>query len=679
MTDIVLNGLIENFLRSRGLTNFTDSKAFEAFATSTVLRRHHQTDIGDIADGILVGGRQDAGLDAIAIIVNGRPANTIDDLAFYLEKDRHMDVEFAFIQAKKSSAFDTGGIAKFAFGVEEFFKAVLAPCHATSFSEEIQARVALAKHIYEKMYRDVKANPTCSLYYVTTGKWKEPEEPARQLSAAVDRLKETNLFTNVIALPIDAEYLKNVNVELERAVEKTVEISRIAVFPQIGGVEEAYIGLLSGDQFIELVSTEDGDLNKELFYDNVRDFQGYNPVNAEIEDTLKSDKLLTRFPLLNNGMTIVARAIKRTADMFHISDFQVVNGCQTAHVLFNNKERVGENIFIPVKIVVTNEWQTINDVIKATNRQTPVLPEALESLTPFHRGLEQFYFESERHLPESERIYYERRSKQYAEKGFSSTHVVTLTTQIKSFVGMYFNEPHRHPGYYGELLKAYKESGLFALDHRPHAYYSSGVAMHVLEKWLSSSHGTEDIRFYKYHLLYIVRVLVGGGLDFPRLNSKHIDDYALRIAKELRKACSSNVFEEAAKIVHEALRQFGSAQTSGMNPPHRLRDFTAAVTDILTKRFPRDRGGPRSTVSRIRGAKAPKKETGTGVLKFFNSWRRYGFIARDDGGDLFVHEDEMRDIPWSLRRTGTRVSFSIGYGSSGPFAQSVEVVEENRT
>lgn len=47
--------------------------------------------------------------------------------------------------------------------------------------------------------------------------------------------------------------------------------------------------------------------------------------------------------------------------------------------------------YIPVKLVVTDDSEVINEVIKATNRQTAVLPESLESLSPFHRELEDFY------------------------------------------------------------------------------------------------------------------------------------------------------------------------------------------------------------------------------------------------------------------------------------------------
>lgn len=237
----------------------------------------------------------------------------------------------------------------------------------------------------------MQRNPRCCLYYVSTGTWQDDPEPRARLEDGKRRLESLNYFSEVSVAPVDAERLKTVYRELERGVVKEVEFSKTAVFPRIPGVAEAYIGLLSGDQFIRLVTTDEGNFNGELFYDNVRDFQGHNPVNREIAKTIADRNARSRFLLLNNSVTIVARSINRTGDTFKISDFQVVNGCQTTHMLIQNRSAVDASTYVPVKLVVTDDSQVITEVIKATNNQTAVLPEALESLTPFHKELEDFY------------------------------------------------------------------------------------------------------------------------------------------------------------------------------------------------------------------------------------------------------------------------------------------------
>ena len=61
--------------------------------------------------------------------------------------------------------------------------------------------------------------------------------------------------------------------------------------------------------------------------------------------------------LLNNGVTIVADSISKTGDTFTIEDYQIVNGCQTSHVLcnFNNAGGPTGPIQIPVKLIVSTK------------------------------------------------------------------------------------------------------------------------------------------------------------------------------------------------------------------------------------------------------------------------------------------------------------------------------------
>ena len=61
-----------------------------------------------------------------------------------------------------------------------------------------------------------------------------------------------------------------------------------------------------------------------------------------------------------------------------------------------------------------------------------------------------------------------------------------------------------------------------------------------------------------------------------------------------------------------------------------------------------------------------------GTVKWFNSEKGFGFIAPDDGADVFVHFSQIL-TPGGLE-TGQRVEFEITQGSKGPQAQRVRVV-----
>ena len=353
MNDVILDGYVKTFAEGRGISNHSEAQMFEAFVASSILRKYHQSDITDMEEQILVGGGGDGGLDAIAILVNGRPVVSEEGVEFLSNNLRRLDVEFVFVQAKTSPAFSASDIGNSGFGVEQFFATLSNTNPRVQFKDEVQQLVDLTRYLYHHTIK-MQENPKCFFYYVTTGEWTEPTEPKGRLNDIRDRLNRLNIFSSVHVMPIDAQMLRATYRELERGVDKSIELSKTAVFPVIDGVDEAYIGLLSGDEFIKLVSTSDDELNRELFYDNVRDFQGNNPVNKEINHTLSNEQFRKAFPLLNNGVTIIARSIKRRSDTFDISGFQIVNGCQTTHILFQNKDAVSADIFIPVKIVATN-------------------------------------------------------------------------------------------------------------------------------------------------------------------------------------------------------------------------------------------------------------------------------------------------------------------------------------
>ena len=667
MNDLVLEGFVKNFAEAKGLSHLKQDELFEAFVASSIFRKYHQSDIADIEDGVLVGGSGDGGLDAVAIMVNGRLARTEEDVQFFVENLRRLDVEFAFIQAKSSASFNAADIGSFVFGVEQFFAAVSGSKPDIEFNSEVQQLIDLTRDVYRQSIR-MQENPKCYLYYVTAGKWTDAPDPAGRLSNGVERLRKLNLFSDVRAMPVDAELLKAVYRELERGVVKHIEFSKTAVFPRIGGVDDAYIGLLPGDEFIRMVSTDEGELNRELFYDNVRDYQGHNPVNSEINHTLADGELRHNFPLLNNGITIVARDMSRKGDTFTISDFQIVNGCQTTHILFQNKESVDADTFIPVKLVATRDRQVITEVIKATNRQTAVLPEALESLTPFHKELEDFYTIQESSRDSADRVYYERRSKQYSLDNISPRNIVTLTGQIKSFIGMFLNEPHSHPRYYGELLRSY-EGRIFANDHKPEPYYASGVALLTVEKWLNARPNERELRSYKHQFLMLLRMLIGGK-ENPRLNSNAVSTYSLGIVTALR---DPNRSEEecgrAANVLRDRLNKFG-IRTGERNPPHRLRVFTEQLIEDLPLVSP-------ATNARQSEGGVLVGGTERGRIIWFDDWKNYGFIERDEGGDIFVHGSEISSIPWHLRIPDMVVRFKIADNPKSQGMQMASQVELN--
>src|SRR5439155_24075068 len=65
----------------------------------------------------------------------------------------------------------------------------------------------------------------------------------------------------------------------------------------------------------------------------------------------------------------------------------------------------------------------------------------------------------------------------------------------------------------------------------------------------------------------------------------------------------------------------------------------------------------------------------SGVVKWFNSEKGYGFITPDDGGrDLFVHYSEIQSQGYRELFEGQKVEFEVTEGRKGPQASAVRPV-----
>ena len=62
----------------------------------------------------------------------------------------------------------------------------------------------------------------------------------------------------------------------------------------------------------------------------------------------------------------------------------------------------------------------------------------------------------------------------------------------------------------------------------------------------------------------------------------------------------------------------------------------------------------------------------TGIVKWFNNAKGYGFIGREGADDVFVHHTGIRGEGYKSLEDGERVEFTVEQGTKGP--QAVDVV-----
>lgn len=563
--DRITKQLLSEFVEQNQLHTLAEDTAFEHFAGSLVTSSHYSETFS--SDDIAVGAGGDCGIDCFAVLVNGTMVTEPEEIADLAETNGYLDVSFVFTQAERSSSFDTSKIGQFVFGVIDFFSESPQLPH----NPRLKHYTRISSEIFERSRLFKKGNPQCLLYYVTTGTWKNDANLVARRDTGCADLTALRLFRHVAVECVDADHLQRLYRESQNAISTQVVLSERAVIPDIPGVEQAYIGLLSAPEFLRLIENDKGDIVTSLFYDNVRHWQEWNPVNTEMRDTLSSPEAARFFPLLNNGVTIVARRVHPTANKLLVEDYQVVNGCQTSFVLHECRETLGDEVMVPVRVIATDDDEIRNAIIKATNRQTQVSEDQLVALADFPKKLEAYFptFDGKK------KLYYERRSRQYNSIAeIEKVRVVTMTHLIRAFAAIFQALPHRTTRNYKALLRGVG-TDIFNTDHRLEPYYVAAYAHYRLEFLFRNQTLLPELKPARYHLLLAYRIL-GIGEQLPSMNSR-------RMAEQCRQLMDSLWDEDASKDRFVTAAQHVRAVAAGDFDRDNIR--TEAFTNDLLGRL----------------------------------------------------------------------------------------------
>lgn len=545
--DSVTRALLNEFSNANGTSSLAEDKKFEHFAAYCVLSSRYSEDF-DTSE-LVTGDGGDLNVDAFAIKVNGRLADDVQFIDDVMEMNGYLDVEFIVIQAKTSSSFD--GAALIALG-DNLRNQVFADVQTMPVNDDMRRFIEIKNKIYENAAR-FKDNPSLSIYYVCTGTWNEDTYLVEAIKTKTRELNQTSLFSDVKYTPIGARDLQTLFRGTRSSISRQIKFEKLVTLPNISNVQAAYLGVLPYDEFIKLITDGAGDLVKSVFVDNVRDFQGDNPVNADIARTLKEGDF-DLFVLRNNGVTIVARNIKVTSSNYTLEDFQIVNGCQTSHVLYANKSSISGDVFVPIKLIQTDNEEVAQSIIRSTNKQTPVEEDDLLALTKFQRDLEDYY----KSIDEDNRLFYERRAKQYADQGgLEKGRIISIGTQLKCYASMFLDVPNQASRYQGTLLKAVNKQ-VFQSNHKPEAYYISSLAYYRFEvaaRKLSPS--DRNVRPFRYYLLLALRYKCEAA-DFPGAGNKKVSYYCDSIFALINTPEKARViFDECVEILKEAVTNLG--------------------------------------------------------------------------------------------------------------------------
>lgn len=565
----IIKSKMIRFRNIHELDSAKDSLIFEYFSNEVILN-NHQPNGSSISDELLatinIGGTDDMGLDGLCIKLNGILIQSLDDAKDIIETHNSAEIEFIFIQSKYKDKFDSGEYAKFINGVTDF----LGEQHYQPMNDKIKSWLSIKEYLTGNDIMLIwNTSPIIRLYYVVMGTWNNSihiEAISKKFRDDIDAL---NMYGEVFINYIDTNRFKKICDDNDNQFSAVINVIDTFSLTAVTDVDNSSIILCTAPELMKLLVTDDGILRKGLFNDNVRDYQGNTTINQDIYNTIKTDP--ESFVLMNNGVTIICSAIIPGNRKVTIRNPRIVNGCQTCSVLYN-AYRAGidiTNVVLSGKIISTNNSEITNKIIRGTNRQNIVYDEAFECTRDFHKLLEEL-FSALSENQSTDKIYYERRSKQYNNNtSIKSYQKVSFRILIQSFVSIFLNEPHMGHKHESRLLQSYKGK-IFIDTQSKLPYYVSALISVKLDQIFKKDNIYNHVKTYKSQIQMIIRILAGG-YKYDINNEKNIDTYCNNL---LPKIYDDNMFKS---YVAQAITVFNKTVTEWVK--EKGDDYKYAIKD----------------------------------------------------------------------------------------------------
>lgn len=420
---ILLDQIIEEQRIAR-LPAAAKADFFEMYVAEQVLK-DYELSAEEIEYG-LVGGSHDGGIDGIYTFANGELVQEDFD-ATVLKKN--VVIEVAIVQGKMSSSFDEDSINKLIAVTGHLF-ALAQPLNnfIGVYNEGIRDGVDNFRRLYTAI---ASRFPALKFHYIFA---------TRGDSAGVHpnvRRKTDDLRDVVRRLFPNADYsfsFYGATDLLELARRQPTTTFEVQFTESLTG-KDGYIALVRLKDFIKFIRAENNQLRKSLFEANVRDYQGSNQVNEDMQKTLVEGGP-EDFWWLNNGVTIVASKAVQGGKVLTVEDPQIVNGQQTSTEIFNyfhaaNTEQ--DERCVMVRVIVANDAVSRDRIIKATNNQTSIPAASLRATEKIHRDIEEFL------MPFS--IYYDRRKNSQKQLGRPTDKIISIGLLAQSMMAIVLQRP----------------------------------------------------------------------------------------------------------------------------------------------------------------------------------------------------------------------------------------------
>ncbi len=323
-----------------------------------------------------------------------------------------------------------------------------------------------------------------------------------------------------------------------------------------------HLGFLSLKDVINLLKDDEGNFDDtNVFFDNIRYFQGDTTVNSKILKSLNTNGKI--FHTLHNGIIITSNNSRYNPENGNliIEGFSIVNGCQTCNMIWKwyehslNKEtgQYGmsdeklESFKIPVKIVITSDYELRNKITEAANTQNPIKSINLIAISDTAKILESKFKELEWEK-RGEKLIFQRLPKSGSD-GDSYLNV-SLEDVARSFYSTFGKEPNEVSKSFGKFLDKKLDAEDFLSDKKGNeydinSYLISSIVLNYLIRFLKSRY--YSLLSLRNHFLLLFFIYVDN--MFLENNGKKLKSELVK--KVINLVDDKDEFEEICTLICE--------------------------------------------------------------------------------------------------------------------------------
>ncbi len=497
--------------------SYKDENSYFEFLAAQQLVKDYDLSDEEIENG-LMGGGLDGGCDAIYIFSNGVLVN--DDVFETLTIPKEMKLELVIIQAKNTTSFKEDAVMKWKTISENLLQFSNAIGGFTGrYNENVLRAFENFRLLHMKAIRS-RVKLHFNYVYVTLASELHPNVVAQasELEKIIRRLFPSKNVT------VDVKFV-NSDALMDRinSISETRFVLPLSDTPINIGEKKDYVTLVNIAKYYRFIVDEYGDLRKNIFESNVRDYQGKNSVNNEIQESL-SNSTGEDFWWLNNGVTILAsETSQETGKELVIVKPEIVNGLQTSTEIYNYFRQHPDMLEtevrnVLVRVIVPNDDASRDRIILATNNQTNIPKSSLRATDPIHWQIEMYF--------KGRGLYYDRRKNYYKNLGKKSSEIVSISFLAQCLMSLILQKPNYARARPSTLLENQENYERLYLSHQNlSVFYNSAKLGKIVEKFVKSNGGfttTEktDILFY---VLYWVAVQKIGKTDINIEDVRDLD------------------------------------------------------------------------------------------------------------------------------------------------------------